>query len=491
MRKLLAYSLCIGMAFVDAYPSHAEYPDGKVLLERLGVEIDEDGEPVADETGGCWPKVYDALKIRGSEKLTALCGDKTALKEGRWDSRCISNTDFNTYNSIGIIPNKAVFDRIGDLVRSREFLTMIFGEGFVSEFETVAESSEKVYTDLISRIDSQVCEKLQAWEDGLAIQRKMDEDEEGFCEGLQALENAPEVRRKMDEDEDEEDLKSKYSKWEKKIKSQIAECKNVLKDWVLREMKYRFLWENWKVFDKISYNSDQKKVLLAGRSFLRALKHVPDLQNYDNPVRIAFLKVQDLWPEYLTFCSRHKNLIEKWEEEEKEKEKEEEARNEIRKKLLSEEYRKLLSEEYRKHWFKEYRKRFGSIVALYNQSFLMGEGDAPVITVNGESFGILTLYDEQLCPMSTEPVITVDIQICQRHFEDKNGARKLYDKNWKRRDDLNIELRLIIDTRTKELLSAFCREKFIVNGQIITDFGSDGLCVFESEQLQGFAEEKK
>ena len=80
----------------------------------------------------------------------------------------------------------------------------------------------------------------------------------------------------------------------------------------------------------------------------------------------------------------------------------------------------------------------------------------------------------------TEP-LTVDIWIYQEHFEDKGGARKLYTEEWEKRVvDLDIKLRLTIDTRTRKLLSAFC-EKFVVNGQAVTDFGTDGLCVFKGE----------
>lgn len=81
--------------------------------------------------------------------------------------------------------------------------------------------------------------------------------------------------------------------------------------------------------------------------------------------------------------------------------------------------------------------------------------------------------------ITTEP-LTVDIWIYQEHFEDANGTRKFYADGGKRQIDLNIKLRLTIDTRTRKLLSAFCREEFIVNGQIITNFGT-GLCIFKSE----------
>ena len=82
--------------------------------------------------------------------------------------------------------------------------------------------------------------------------------------------------------------------------------------------------------------------------------------------------------------------------------------------------------------------------------------------------------------ITTEP-LTVDIWIYQEHFEDANGKRKFYADGGKRQIDLDIKLRLTIDTRTRKLLSAFCREAFIVNGQIITNFGTGGLCIFRSE----------
>ena len=232
-------------------------------------------------------------------------------------------------------------------------------------------------------------------------------------------------------------------KWQGKIKSQIAECEKLLKKYVPRKenKKYELLWKNWSVFDKISYDSNQKEVLLAEEDFLKELGCVPGLQNYKHPVRIALSKVRTLLPEYLKSCSLFKEaLIKKWEKEEEKEEEKKKVRNEIKK------------------LFEEYRNRFA-----------------------GEEY----LTDEETgekIPISTEPV-TVDIQIYQRHFEDKDGARKLRIECWKDRvDDLNIKLRLTIDTRTRKLLSAFCMDRFIVNGQIITNFGSDGLCVFESEQ---------
>lgn len=436
MRKLLSYLSYIGIPFISVCSSYAQYPDAESLLGRLGIKIDKDGKPVADGTGGCLPEVYDALTIRDSEKLTALCGDETALKQGRWNNHCISNTDFSTYKFYlagekGIIPNEADLGRIGDLVRSREFLTGVFGEDFVSEFlGTVTESSGKVYTDLISCIDFQEYRCL--------------------CEKSRTLERKPgelKVRGKKDE-EDSIVVKNyslcakEYLERQEKIKSQIAECEKLLKKHVPRNKKYELLWKNWSVFDKISYDSNQKEVLLAEEGFLKELECVFGLQKYNNehPVWIAFSEVQALLPEYLRSCSpfkeayqAHREASIKWEEEEKK------VRNEIKKS------------------FEEYRNRFA-----------------------GEEY----LTDEETgekIPISTEPV-TVDIQIYQGHFEDKDGVRKLYGEDWKQRVvDLDIKLRLTIDTRTRKLLSAFCRDMFIVNGQSITDFGR-GLCIFKGEQ---------
>ena len=168
---------------------------------------------------------------------------------------------------------------------------------------------------------------------------------------------------------------------------------------------------------------------------MRALGHVLGLQNCKHPVRIALSKVRTLLPEYLKSCSPFKEALRKKWEKEKEKEK---VRNEI------------------KEPFEEYRNRFAGGGYLTNEK------------------------TRKKIPISTEPV-TVDIWIYQEHFEDKDGTRKLHGEGWDQRvADLDIKLRLTIDTRTRKLLSAFCREEFIVNGQIITNFGT-GLCIFKSE----------
>lgn len=220
------------------------------------------------------------------------------------------------------------------------------------------------------------------------------------------------------------------------MKSRIAKCKELLEKHVPRENKrYELLWKNWSVLDNISYNSDQKEVSLAVEGFLKELEYVFN----GHPVWIAFSEVQALLPKYLESCSpvkeaykAYRKVLIKWEEEEKK------VRNDIKK------------------LFEGYRKRFAG------EEYLTDEE-------TGEKF-----------PISTEP-LTVDIQIYQEHFEDANGVRKFYTENWKRRVvELNIELRLTIDTRTRKLLSAFCMNRFIVNGQIITNFGS-GLCIFKGE----------
>ena len=43
MRKLLSYLSYIGIPFISVCSSYAQYPDGKDLLERLGVKFDENG----------------------------------------------------------------------------------------------------------------------------------------------------------------------------------------------------------------------------------------------------------------------------------------------------------------------------------------------------------------------------------------------------------------------------------------------------------------
>lgn len=439
MRKLLSYLSYTGIPFISVCSSYAQYPDAKSLLGRLGIKIDKGGKLVADGTGGFLPEVYDALKVWDSEKLTAFCGDETALEEKRWLNHCISSIDsdisieFYLTRGKGSVPNKADFGRIGDLVRSQEFLTGVFGKDFVSEFlETIAERSGMVYTDLTSCIDFQeydcLCKKLRTLERKLGeLERKKDE-ENSIVKNYQ-------LRCKA------------YLERQEEMKSRIAKCKELLEKHVPRENKrYELLWKNWSVLDNISYNSDQKEVSLAVEGFLKELEHVFN----GHPVWIAFSEVQALLPKYLESCSPVKEAYKayreasiKWKEEEKK------VRNEIKKS------------------FEKYRNRFAGKEYLTNEE-------------TGEKF-----------PISTEP-LTVDIQIYQEHFEDANGVRKFYTEDWKRRVvELNIELRLTIDTRTRKLLSAFCMNRFIVNGQIITNFGSDGLRIFKSEQSQGFIEEKK
>lgn len=428
---MLSYLSYIGMPFISVCSSYAQYPDAESLLGRLGIKIDKDGKLVADGTGGCLPDAFAGLlAVSTTEKLTQLCGNEMALEEGRWNNHCILDTYKPWFaKKMGIIPNEADLGRVGDLVRSREFLTGVFGEDFVSEFlGTVAESSEKVYTNLTSCIDFQeyrcLCEELRT------LERKLDE-----------------LERKNSIVKNYLLCSKAYLERQEKIKSQIAKCEEVLKRYVPRNGRSRSLWEKWSVFDTISYNSDQKEVSLAVEGFLKELKRVPGLQKYNNehPVWIAFSEVQALLPEYLRSCSLFEEAsIKKLGKEEEEEKK---VRNEIKK------------------LFEGYRKRFAGKEYLTNEE--------------GEKI-----------PISTEPV-TVDIRIYQYHYEDKDGARKLHGEDWKQCvDDLDIELRLTIDTRTRKLLSAFC-ERFVVNGQVVTYFGTNGLRIFKSEQSQGFIEEKK
>ena len=420
----MAHSLCVGMAFVGAYSSYAQYPDAESLLGRLGIKIDND-KLVADGTGGYLPEVF-ALTMQDSKKLTALCGDKTALKERRWSSCCFSDVPVYCDDDFMLEMGMAVDTEgpflIGDLVRSREFLTGVFGEDFVSEFlKTVAESSGRVYTNLTSCIDFQeyrcLCEKLQEHE-RWKVRGKMDKEDSIVVKNYSLCGKV-------------------YLERQKEIKSQIAECEELLKKYVPQNERYELLWENWSVFQKISCDSDRNKVLLAEEGFLRALGHVLGLRNYKHPVRIALSKVRTLLPEYLKSCSLFKKALRKKWEEEEEKEK---VRNEIKKP------------------FEEYRNRFAGGGYLTNEK------------------------TRKKIPISTEPV-TVDIWIYQEHFEDKDGTRKLHGEGWDQRvADLDIKLRLTIDTRTRKLLSAFCRKKFVVNGQSATDFGTDGLCIFKSKQ---------
>ena len=420
----MAHSLCVGMAFVGAYSSYAQYPDAESLLGRLGIKIDND-KLVADGTGGYLPEAY-ALTMQDSEKLTALCGDKTALEERRWSSCCFSDVPVSCDDDFMLEMGVAVDTEgpflIGDLVRSREFLTGVFGEDFVSEFlKTVAESSGRVYTNLTSCIDFQeyrcLCEKLQEhkrWK----VRGKMDKEDSIVVKNYSLCGKV-------------------YLERQKEIKSQIAECEELLKKHAPRNERYKLLLEKWSVFQKISCDSDRNKVLLAWDDFLKELGRVPDLQ--DDKLRIALSKVRTLLPEYLKSCSLFKEALrKKWEKEEEEKEKEK-VRNEI------------------KEPFEEYRNRFAGGGYLTNEK------------------------TRKKIPISTEPV-TVDIWIYQEHFEDKDGTRKLHGEDWDRRvADLNIKLRLTIDTRTRKLLSAFCRNVFVVNGQSATDFGTDGLCIFKGE----------
>jgi hypothetical protein len=136
------------MLFAGALPSFAEgYPDGKVLLKRLGVTLDTNGKPVADGSGGLLPKIYDVLAVQDSEKLTYLCGDETAQKERRWNVEHHFLYDEASLREAGLqIDTKAV-RTVPKRVASREFLEGVFGEDFIDALlKKAGDSEEKIYT---------------------------------------------------------------------------------------------------------------------------------------------------------------------------------------------------------------------------------------------------------------------------------------------------------------------------------------------------------
>ena len=230
-----------------------------------------------------------------------------------------------------------------------------------------------------------------------------------------------------------EDFGSEYRELGKKIYFSMEAYEKCLMLYGLQHRKS--LWDVWKVFRDAELCEDLNKANTAGDNFLKELMGCKALLASNNspmcrhPVLTSFVELRSLLTVSLPRYSELRGMMVLYQKE--------------RAKLMEPfvEVRENDTKKELKKEFAEYRNRFAG----------------------------------------TEPLM-VDIRIYQEHYEDANGVRKLYTEDWKQRIvDLNIELRLTIDTRTRKLLATFCRQKFIVNGQIVTDFGTDGLCVFEGE----------
>ena len=420
------------MLFAGALPSFAEgYPDGKVLLKRLGVTLNTDGKPVADGTGGCLPEAYDVLTMQDSEKLTYLCGDETAQKKRRWNVEHDFPYDEASLREAGLqIDTKAV-RTVPKRVASREFLEGVFGEDFIDAFlKKAGDSEEKIYTTFSAAGKFPEFESIR----------------EGYKCRVSSFDS---VLSSNPWNEWEKVHRRECSALRNKMYLSLEAYEKVLKQYELQQQKS--LWGVWEAYRNAFYLLEEDKVSALGNTLLEELEKCSVLSASKNspkrhPVWTSFEELRTSLTDPLSRASDLWKKRKFYYDEEAGKEK---------KKFLKP-LMESLKEGYLKDGFSKYRNRFAGEEYLKNGK-------------TGEKF-----------PISTDP-LTVDIWIYQKRCENENGARKLYTEEWEKRViDLNIKLRLTIDTRTRKLLSAFCKDKFVVNGQAVTDFGT-GLCIFKSE----------
>ena len=483
MRKSLMYSFCIGIVFAGVHSSYAEYPDAKSLLRCLGIEIDEDGKPVANGSGGCLPEAWNTcLDILGKlncdskddkrrlteemeeedecsddsstcndiqGKLNCLSIDKGTLSgKGRWHNEaawpnCCDKKLF--IDKVGMVVPEEDLDKIRDLLRSREFLTGVFGEDFVSAFlQKAADQKEKHDTWLASQLLFVRYYSLRKKYVECEVRFEDDCSEKGLNKRIKDALSKNVV------------CINKLASLREQLRSKIETCEKCLKEHVPYNQTSP-LWESFEEFRAIVSPKPQPlKLHTAAENFWKKLENVPDLKDPNHPVRISFSKVQELLLNYpkasFVFLTAEQKL--KYYEGRKTKLFEERLETELGNDI------------------KEYRELFGSKGAC-------------------ESYRKLS-WNKGACksyPVSTEP-LTIEMHIYQRHYEDKDDTQKLYNNESEKLTDLDIEIRLVIDTRTNELLEAFCDKQFILNGQVVTDFG-DGLCIFKSKQGEDLIEDEK
>ena len=420
------------MSFVGVHSSYAQYPDAKSLLGRLGVKIDKDGKPVADGSGGFLPKVYDDFLMRqereGRLKLTYLCEGAVSCPAS--DSR---GSDCSGSLGIipGIVPDSAGLVEFFDWVRSREFLGCVFGESFVSAFPEE--------TDVMCKGDD------------VAVNVSIEFPKyDSLCKSRRTC--SVELR------EYEFHNEAYLSFCEKEMKPCVAAFEALLTRHVPANHLWKDLWKVWDAFRRSVSSKDPKDICnaeddsarkrgygfshysdhpllmsfvegvrCAENNFLKTLEVV-----YDLPLRIAFQKVHDLLPKFLQLFVKAFYT-----------------------------YGSMKVDEYSR---KEYANKE---ISEYKSCF--ADRDRKV-ECNGQSWSI-----------STENP-TIAIRIFHYHYEGEDGTRKLYTEKWEKRvTDLNITLRLVVDSRTKQLRAAFCCRQFVVD-RWIADFGEEGLCVFKSKQ---------
>ena len=463
MRKLLAYSFCIGMSFVGVHSSYAQYPDAESLLGRLGVKIDKDEKPVADGFPPAlldtWCKLDSYLAKDGFWKKEILLGKKywtgpgliwpqkgekgeMVLKEGQWDDFVACRFDSLPGGFTGEL--KVCVDRLkmAEVVPffvSGEFLKGVFGEDlFRALFEKARDKEEKIYTSLFHEIELLT-----------------------YCSLAEKYGKRGKASYFLQEEEAEKDFQDAQKHYEsclneldglyKQIQSVRKECKKYMG----KEKRWNPLWDALAECNVSNYYSmDRDRFRRAGDVFFKELGVIFGSKARQHP----------LWGYFMRLCE----LSDKFEKLKVDLNDARQVRDRCEERRGCMRQQRVLEE-----MFAEYRERFADAECrcpCYRKYYDGGNYDGGY-------------------PVSKEPVTFV-LRITQEHYED-NGARRFRTEEWTQRlTDLNIELCLTIDLSTKELLEASCKGEFVVDGKVITNFGN-GLCIFKSKQTQGFVKEKK
>ena len=251
------------------------------------------------------------------------------------------------------------------------------------------------------------------------------------------------------------------------LRVNIEICKVYLKGCVLEGCvpydQTSSLWKSFDAFRTILLNGfAPSRLSIAAENFWKELENVPGLKDPNHSVRISFSEVRKLLPKCSVASSALSAAAMKLGK----------CRRRETKSFVERLGSKLGND------IREYRKLYGS--------------------KKGACKSYRKLHWNKKILTTTEP-LTVKMRIKQEHYKDKYGKRKLLDeidendeiRMWTVWTDLDIEIRLVIDTRTNELLEAFCDGKFILNGQVVTDFGKDGLCIFKSKQGKDLIEDEK
>ena len=303
MRKLLAYSFCIGIAFVGVHSSYAQYPDAESLLGRLGVKIDKDEKPVADGFPPAlldtWCKLDSYLAKDGSEEKEILLrkqfwtgsrliwsqkGEKgeMVLKEGQWSDFVACRFDSlpgRFTDELKVCVDRSKMAEVVPFFVSGEFLKGVFGEDlFRALFEKARDKEEKIYTSLFHEIELPT-----------------------YCSLAEKYGKQPKASYFLQEEEAEKDFQDAQKHYEsclnerdglyKQIQSVREECKKYMG----KEKRWKPLWDALAEFNVSNYYFiDGDRLRRAGDVFFKELGGMFASKARQHPLWEHFMRLCEL-----------------------------------------------------------------------------------------------------------------------------------------------------------------------------------------------------